>query len=288
MPATLPIKNRTFGVEFEIPTEFTRERMVNELRRQNIAVTDTGDTGTHVVSSGWKIVHDGSIQPHGWECVSPILKGMEGFQQVLNFCAAIKNMGLDVEEDNTSCGFHVHVGCDGLDGNAVAKLIRFHNHIEQQGLLECLPRSRRNNSYCKSTKPEILEAAKNGPITFEEVRRRSADRYVALNMFGRCADYKTVEFRRHSATVEGPKALAWIILNLHMVTAAPILGRSGYGKNLKECFRAIRMSVDDDDWSGWAAKYLLERRKKFKRQPHSYPAMPLRRHNMRVIPVRRV
>lgn len=270
--ALVGVFGRTFGVEFELPTELSKEEMVGGLRRAGIDVTDT-ENYTHDVTDGWKIVSDSSIEPAGWECVSPILKGPGGINEVLRFCEAIQGMGIDMPKGNTSCGFHVHVGADDLDGNAVARLIRFHHHIERHGLLECVPKSRRDNEYCQPTHEGVLRAAKEGPITFDQVRQITDSRYVALNMFGRCAKYGTVEFRRHSGTVEGPKASAWILLNLHMVTAAAHLGRSGYGRKLEECFRAIYM-YDTGDWSAWAAHYLTARRQNLAGDRCRYPDMP--------------
>jgi len=270
--ALLGIFGRTFGVEFEVPTTLDKEDIVRGLRRAGIDVADTRNY-THEVTDGWKIVSDSSIEPAGWEFVSPVLKGPGGINEVLRFCDTIQSMGMDVGKSNTSCGFHVHIGVDDLKGDAVSKLIRFHNHIEQRGLLECLPKSRRDNKYCKPTNEDVLNAAKRGPLTFSKVREITDDRYVALNMFGRCAKYKTVEFRRHSGTVEGPKAAAWILLNLHMVTAAAHLGRSGYGRNLEECFRAIYM-YDTGEWSAWAANYLMARRQNLAGDRCRYPDMP--------------
>lgn len=263
---------RTFGAEFEIPTDMSKSDLVSGLRRAGHRVEDTSDH-THDVMPGWKVVSDGSIDPAGWECVSPVLKGMGGLQEIAKFCSSLERMGLDIPFSNTSVGFHVHVGADDLDGDAVAKLICFHNHAESRGLLECLPTYRRNNRWCKPTKAEILDAAKRGPLTFREVRRMSSDRYVSLNMFGRCENYGTVEFRRHSGTVEGPKAVAWIVLHLHMVEAAQHLGWSGYGRDVRGLFHALGM-YQTSDVSKFAADYLLARRDKFAGGEFRPPRMP--------------
>jgi len=271
MPLT-SIYDRTFGAEFEVPTNKAKQDLVHAMREAGLRVTDTA-AYTHGVTEGWKVVTDSSIKPCGWELVSPILKGMEGLKEIVKFCRVLRGLGLDIPGSNTSVGFHVHIGADDLDGDAVARLIRFHNHIERHGLLECLPKSRAENKFCKATHPEILEEAKVGPITFKRAREISQDRNVALNMFKRCADYGTVEFRRHQGTLNPMNAVSWILLNLHMVEASKSLGRKGYGADLKRCFSAIKMD-ENGEKSKWAGEYLLQRREQFKRRRYSYPPMP--------------
>lgn len=221
---------------------------------------------THEVTPGWKIVPDSSISPKGWELVSPVLCGLRGLAEVVKIFRTLNDSNIEIPADNTSCGAHVHIGADDLDGNAVANLICFHDHIEQHGLLMCVPQSRRQNRYCKRTDQRILDKAKAGPITFEEARGITSDtsRCFSLNMFKRCADYGTVEFRRHGSSTDPAKLLAWIVLKLHMVSAASHLRRPNYGSNFAECLDAI--GLDQNGLLAYFARcYLLARWQKFNR-----------------------
>lgn len=257
------VYGRPFGVEFEIPTSMQKQALVDGLRMAGHKVSDTGDYN-HAVTPGWKVVSDSSIEPHGWEFVSPILKGVYGLGEIRKFCQTLEDMGVTFPWANTSCGMHVHVSASDIqnDGDATAKLISFHHHIERHGLMDCVPPYRRGNRWCKDTNSQILDRAKRGPITFEEVRQISNDRYVSLNMYGRCADYKTVEFRLHGGTSDASKAVSWIMLCLRMVQASKTLGRSGYGSNLEECLLAT--GLRGDHLHEFAKRFLLQRQKHFK------------------------
>jgi len=227
-------------------------------------------------TQGWKVVTDASLS-HGLELVAPILKGREGLAEVMRMCDSLDALGIEIDTQDSrhkEYGFHVHIDVSDLDGEAVSRLICFHHHIEEQGLIQCVARSRRDSRWCKQTHASILAKASSGPLTCSQARSISNDRYVALNMFGRCAEYGTVEFRRHGGTLKDEKAVAWIIHCLCMVSASASkrVDRTS-GQGLKECFKAIGM-YDNDTICTWAAEYLLKRQSNVGRSGVEYPEFP--------------
>jgi len=99
---------------------------------------------------------------------------------------------------------------------------------------------------------------------YQRLGKKVSDaRYVALNMFDRCATYGTVEFRRHGGTLNGEKCVAWILHCLCMVSASRQLGdEAWYGNNLRDCLTTIGM-FNNGKLCEWAAEYLLVRHKTF-------------------------
>ena len=62
----------------------------------------------------WKVESDGSLGEKGVEFVSPILKGSEGIDNVVNNMKILKRMGFDVD---SKCGLHIHIGLSSICGN---------------------------------------------------------------------------------------------------------------------------------------------------------------------------
>lgn len=276
---------RTFGCEFELPATLDRSNLIARLKQRGHRMEENTRSYTHEVTPGWKVVTDGSLSA-GLELVSPVLKGERGLAEVMRMCQSLDALGVQItnaDPRHTEYGFHVHVGVEDLDGEAAARLFCFHRHIEDQGLLNCVARSRRDSRWCKKTDATILERASAGPLTLDQARRISSDRYVALNVFGRCADYKTAEFRRHGGTLDGAKAVAWIILCVCMVTACSMkqVGRTG-GSGLRECFRALGMFDSHGKACKWAAEYLLVRQTSWGRSNVSYPDFPDKAEFLRI------
>lgn len=263
---------RSFGCEFELPASLNRDNLIRELKARGHKMQEEVLGSIHTVVKGWKVVPDGSLT-NGLELVSPVLHGEAGLAEVRKMCRSLSQLSVEIPFSEKQFGFHVHVGVKDLGGRQVAKLILDHDHMEENGLLYCVPAYRRELGWCKKTHARILEKARAGSITFEEARSIDSDRYRSLNMFQRCADYGTVEFRRHGGTLNEDKSVAWILLCLCMVHASDKSGRCT-SANFQDCLRAIGM-YEDGPLCEWAAKYLLARHRHFSQGGEvQYPAFP--------------
>jgi biotin operon repressor len=216
--------NRTYGVEIEFATVFDREQIAVVLRAAGLNAVDAGYTHANVQDQ-WKIVHDGSLHNQGFELVSPVLKGVEGFAKIEKAMAVLVGLNCDV---NKYCGLHVHVGNAGLSLDAQKRLVDIYARAETV-IDNLLPPSRRGpragsgyaggvvgynlralqraNSYS-----EIANAIDNG--------RFGASRYCKLNFMPPARRHPTIEFRHHSGTIDPAKIIAWVKFVLRMVQAA--------------------------------------------------------------------
>ena len=101
--------NRTYGIEIEMSwgrgnRAPSQETVASALRRAGLDATAEGYT--HSVTSGWTVVSDGSVG-NGHELVSPILRGLDGKEQLKTAMRAVKAIGATTD---ASCGVHVHHG----------------------------------------------------------------------------------------------------------------------------------------------------------------------------------
>lgn len=217
------LSSLTFGAEFEVI-------LPRGLSREGAAVAVANHSGITVQSAygargSWKVVSDASVSGNGigLEFVSPILSGEGGLEQVRKITAALTAIGATV---NTSTGFHVHVGAADQANNAAF----FKNVLKLYGRFESAldaihPASRRasNNSYCKSI--VALASRVDSARTTGDVFRLAGDRYHKVNLAA-FAKHRTVEFRQHAGTVDGNKAVNWIMVCLRIVAAAKA-GKTG-------------------------------------------------------------
>jgi hypothetical protein len=220
---------RTFGVEIEaygVP----RATLLAELRAQGLAVEDAGYT--HATTSHWKIVSDGSITgPNAFELVSPILRGLEGLEDLARACRALKICRAQV---NSSCGLHIHFGARDLRIEHFRQLVRNYLVLEPT-IDQLMPRARRANNayYCGSLLRHRTQAAAEATLlaatTIEQLAEAAngGNRYYKVNLqsFRR---HGTVEFRQHSGSTDYEKISFWVkfLHNLidysaqHLVTPA--------------------------------------------------------------------
>lgn len=268
---------RSFGCEFEVLTRLSASDLIRKLRARGHNVEDVAPGGySHVVTLGWKVVTDSSV-PDGLEIVSPVLSQLSGLAEVVRMCDSMQAVGCDVPFSDTTCGFHVHVGAKDLGNYALSQLILFHDHAEQNGLLQAVPLFRRNSTWCKRTNDDVLAQARRGPISASKVRDISSDRYVSLNMFGRCEKYGTVEFRRHGGTVQGERASSWILTCLSMVSCSAQLRPGSYGSSLRELLKTMGMQ-NNGSLVKWASDFMLTRQHNINNRANEvpYPEMPAR------------
>jgi hypothetical protein len=210
-------ENRTFGCEFEcvIRAGKTRRMIHDALVAAGVQVRDlNGYSHTRDNGGLWEMKTDCSIHTdnpgeEGMEIVSPILKGFAGIEKIEKVCTILTQFC----RVNKSCGFHVHHGVPDLFDSNFRSLYRA-AHADAEVMNQLVPPSRRNNRYCQPL-PAMNLPATNVP---SHVSRRLG-RYCAVN-FASFIVRGTIEFRQHSATIEGKKAVAWIVFTQSMISWA--------------------------------------------------------------------
>ncbi len=153
----------------------------------------------------WQAMRDGSINgsPASWdtrgthEIVSPVLKGRKGMDDLVKVAKALSSAGAEVD---TSCGVHLTFGLDNSRWQRMgprkveAKLARLVETYNWFGpvINSMLPRSRRNNYFCRHNDLESSMRSK----------------YSAVNL-SKFASSGVVEFRQHAGSLNGKKLREW-------------------------------------------------------------------------------
>lgn len=206
---------RRFGVEIEFIGNS------NNLAR---AMRDAGlecsvQQYNHRVSrSAWKIVPDGSVY-NGAELVSPILRGDDGFAQLVKASVALNAAGCTV---NKSTGLHVHHDVRDLTVSAFKRLVRnWHDCQAGTDALVAPSRRRGQNNFCPWLDDYDLarvDAMTSMTRTYARSMLR-ANRYRTLNVMS-YPKYGTVEVRQHQGSTDDKKIAAWVRFGQAMVEAA--------------------------------------------------------------------
>lgn len=137
--------NRNFGVEIEA-YNCTRDRLARELTAAGIRVEVEGYNHTDHTDH-WKLVTDSSLHGNNtFELVSPILHGEQGLEELEKVCWVLDLCNAKV---NDSCGLHVHMDAAEFDLQTWKNLIITYKRLENV-IDHFMPRSRRNNRYCKT------------------------------------------------------------------------------------------------------------------------------------------
>tara|TARA_Y100001972_G_scaffold119578_1_gene161029 strand:+ start:496 stop:1551 length:1056 start_codon:yes stop_codon:yes gene_type:complete len=195
------ITERTFGIEMEF-VGASIELVVQTLNQ----VVDCHFEGyTHRTTSHWKVVTDGSLPNYSTcgEIVSPVLKGVEGVEQLRKVCDALDTIeGIKVTRD---CGLHIHLGVEDLTVAQVQKVYERYADFEAQIDL-IMPRSRRNNRWCYSISSNVRSAKGR---TSKSSLARAFGKYHKVNL-ANLTTYGTIEFRHHSGTLNFRKIVNWL------------------------------------------------------------------------------
>lgn len=156
----------------------------------------------------FKFVTDASIDgANAIECVSPILKGNKGMNDLKKACKALNAANASV---NRSCGLHVHIGTKNLTEQQFSNVFANYKHLENV-IDTFMAESRRanNNRYCQSlslTNRGYIDNAKN----VREVQyAMHNDRYYKINAMS-YNRHKTIEFRQHQGTTDFTKIQMWV------------------------------------------------------------------------------
>jgi hypothetical protein len=213
IPNNMP-SNRTFGVEIEF-VGIQCSAAVRALVADGLMAANE-NTRHNDSSTNWRIVLDSSvIHPNGaGECVSPILRGVEGLAQVAKVLNALRRAGATV---NSTCGIHVHFGARDLTAAECAAIFFAYgaNEVHFDSVVQ---RSRRNsaNQFCRSgfagNEPNSFfeSAASNvrGNRISSEFWRNG--RYNKVNLRA-LTDHGTIEFRQHGGSLDASKVCNWIV-----------------------------------------------------------------------------
>lgn len=222
-PRGNPFNNRKFGIEIEV-ANVNQNDVADALSRAGIACA--AEQYNHRTRPHWKITTDSSIQSdngRACEIVSPILTpNRQTFEQISQICTIIKSIGGKV---NSSCGFHVHVDCRGInDPDFWRLLLSFYSTEEDQIDSLMLPGRRGNdNRYCQSNK--LRDGDNWTGLWRTDLDRENSrlqnflggqERYRKLN-FASFVRHGTVEFRQFHGTLNSEEILNWVGFCLTLV-----------------------------------------------------------------------
>lgn len=209
----------TRGLQFGVEIEFNNnvvDALKEALERRGLQVKRVCGV-EHSNYRAWKIERDSSC---GFELVSPVLKGIEGLEELNKACEALNEVGAKVD---SRCGLHVHHYAGDLKLEKIKNIYRLYSKY-QEVINDMLPKSRRENHYAKNITKQYLEVVE-GIDTLEKMMtviggkgegHYTSKRYFAVN-FASYVAYGTVEFRQHSGTTEFEKIMAWVILTHKIV-----------------------------------------------------------------------
>lgn len=211
------------GEEYDYDGDETGQMLAEELSMHS-GLTVNWMGYTHAVDQyDWKLVTDSSVE-HGWELVSPPLRGEAGKQQVRTMCEALGAVGAYVE---SNCGLHVHHEVLDLrlrDFKALTKCwCEAQTHTDR-----LVSASRRGGQYARPFSQHYADAAE-AASSIREIVQTVAERFLSLNVT--CfPTYGTVEIRQHQGTTNGSKILAWIDYGQavieHAITGGPVPDRA--------------------------------------------------------------
>lgn len=198
-------EERTFGVEIEFYGP-TREALIEAVKSQGLEIEYEGYT--HRTTAHWKIVTDSSVHgssgERGLELVSPILKGLDGINQINKVCIALKSVDAKV---NKTCGLHLHLDARDLTLQDWKNTLTFYYNY-QEGIDKLMPKSRRDNDYCNHYSENELRRIQKCR-SLEELFDTCHDRYKVINVSS-FLRHGTIEMREHSGTVEFEKIVEWL------------------------------------------------------------------------------
>jgi hypothetical protein len=189
-----------------------------------------------------KTIFDGSVR--GKEYVTGVLHGDTGKRWIEDICHAMRTNGCKVDK---SCGLHVHIG--GAITNRRFNMLCIILGLQvQEELFNFVPKSRRNNSYCRVIPEKFQEFRLINKVKYprkyksmlkllasyntsygefnDSVNKKTRHpdgrynsfRYNWLNL-NNCSFHgiDTVEFRLHSGTIEANKTWYWVLFCMAFV-----------------------------------------------------------------------
>lgn len=164
----------------------------------------------------WNVTYDASC---GWEMVTPILRGREGFEDVALVLSRMESDGLLDELGlgvNVDTGTHIHLGWRYGEAPAVRRLLRWLRQIEP-ALSTLVSPSRvtgaRGREYCASWRRQASDSRIADIRSIPDVHALiGGNRYRSVNICGMRDEPQTLEVRLHNGTVDAAKILTWVSL----------------------------------------------------------------------------
>ncbi|MBQ0073623.1 MAG: amidoligase family protein [Prevotella sp.] len=213
-----PKTRYTFGVELECNVPWQSVINDNNAMFKYAGYTHVNERTMFKFVTDVSVVGENSI-----ECVSPILNvSTTGFNTMKKACKALNDKGATV---NNSCGYHVHIGAEGMTDKQYINFFVNYAHCEKV-IDSFMAKSRRENNayYCKSirgflnglatctTKEDVQRLFGHGHIT----DWRQGARYYKVNPMA-YVGHKTLEIRHHQGTTDYTKVSNWVKFNLALV-----------------------------------------------------------------------
>jgi hypothetical protein len=212
--------SRAFGVEIEF-TGLSAERATRAIESAGVTCADRSYTHNAHETRSWKIVWDGSLD-HGFEAVSPILRGQAGLAELETVTKALAMEGASV---NRQCGLHVHIDARDLTPEQVRSVVVAYG--ENEDVFDAImPQSRRGDAgrWCKSLQ-RALPALRRATTMTALRSALNGDRYHKVNLESHPI-HGTIEFRHHSGSVNWRKILNWVRL-LNALVQNAVTGERG-------------------------------------------------------------
>lgn len=225
--------NRRFGIELETARGTMRtcwEDRIADHRPVHAAAEAMRDQGldahpeayNHSTRNHWKVTYDCTVT--GVEAVSPILRGDDGYAELLAATRGLKAAGA-----NPGGGIHVHHDCTDLDQDDLANVATNLRHA-QHAVASFVTARRQRSSWCPLISDysfdRIDTAIANGSLFITDASRVSSSgwscptsRYAFFN-FTSLGKYGTIEFRGHGASLNAPKLRTWIAVGQAIIEAA--------------------------------------------------------------------
>jgi hypothetical protein len=207
------LNDLTFGIEIETakaPRQITRGGY-----HHGAAVTFNNAPTFN--GTPWKAERDSSIRSttsgSACEFVSPVLKGEEGLQNVIDFVAWMNEQGCKV---NSSCGIHIHVGVSSITSdaalafNTVGKLVEAAKKYEN-GIYAQTGTARQAGGWCRRLTSEdklnVDKAKRARTASDKRAELGGIGRYKVINLNNLFNNKNTAEFRAFAGTLNISKVL---------------------------------------------------------------------------------
>ena len=207
---------RKFGVEVEYASRgVARGTLATLLEQRGVPCRVEGYN--HTTRPHWKVTTDVSC---GYEVVSPVLQGEDGFRQLKVVLDTMTELGCQV---NRNTGVHVHLDASDLEAVDVANVVKRYQANEQE-IDQWFPRSRRGNAnnYCRALDTVVNQHALTR-LEGEGGNRRAmfaADvvgtRFAKVNTLA-TERHGTIEFRQHAGSTDYEKVSNWVLFLQHFV-----------------------------------------------------------------------
>lgn len=216
MPSTDSTRTpRTFGVEFEVTADVTREAMARLMVSAGLAARVASYSGN--AYDVWQIKTDGSLSGrNAMEIVSPTLDWHDTAEVQRQFAALAYCFQRGGVRVNPSCGGHVHLYVGDLTGPQITALVsRYVNR--QRSLINPLA-GREPNNWARPVGHDDARAWGHN-ITTGDTYRVTGDRYRTINP-NHYASRGTFEFRQGTGRDSAETMLGWVGVLVALVEAA--------------------------------------------------------------------